>query len=1057
MVLTDVAAPAVSSSRQKPGTDQKILSLLSQARMEQGRKGEQKVSSTVSPGGYLGEVNGSSPTTPSSSLPSLPSPSANAKPSHRPNHSRSRAKREGDSNSGCLEQPASGESNEDFVSRIISQVRHQVSSSDDVTLKSVRPPRKADDPYHQRLCGKRNQRHWQEGSPGQQGVKGSYSGPVLHNNGFSIKLEQGDSLSSDGLMIDSSMIDSRMIDSAMIDSRMIDSAMIDAYASGPIDLSKPHPSPTPTPTTPISSSSPPAGEVTPQTAATAWSDLEGGGGADTPLHPSNPPTPIGGSDALSPIQRMHSIANSVSSRAQLAVLGVGGGGGKALQSSPPSPIQQDQVERYSAINTEELVVKVKEKLSEHSISQRVFGEHVLGLSQGSVSDLLARPKPWHLLTQKGKEPFIRMHLFLDEEQAVPRLEGGGEEGTVPSLLTRPSLSFPPERHWGYFYPPATMLEMMAMTLELDTLTLTSKVKDILQGHNLGQKLFGEAVLGLSQGSVSELLSKPKPWHMLSIKGREPFVKMHLWVSQAHNIERLKGYQTQLKGKPSPRPAPACFTIVWGFWEGYVLAVMLERLCIGWRGCVFAGEAVYWLERLCIGWRGYVLAVILERLCIGCYTGEALYWLCIGWRGCILAGEAVYWLESRVLAGEAVYWLERLCIGWRGYVLARKAVYWLERLCIGWRGCVLVMLERLCIGYAGEALYWLVMLERLHIAQRRKRCSNADDRGFDSPVPPKRPRVFFTEEQKEMLRSSFCQDPYPSQSTIDRLATDLGLGVKTVVNWFHNHRMRAKQQQHAGASSDGSSDVGLNRSETADDNSNHSDLSSLSGDLASQQAVAVLAAHALRQVDSWVFPKFEPLHKSSEEWDGDSLDERMDETDGSPSRQGGEEGRTASSETVHLSQPPPTPAPAAVNKRKRSNPQRVCEGLTLDRARLHKLRAADSLGGCEDATHSMDAEESFPELNSNPVTPHPQLSPAPASEQSSARQDDSAEKDQLKSEREQRISKLQQGLQHSPGWGEEGEEEELQPLTNGVGKGDVSCVGRDSPTQSTAEDAEDWPF
>ena len=35
--------------------------------------------------------------------------------------------------------------------------------------------------------------------------------------------------------------------------------------------------------------------------------------------------------------------------------------------------------------------------------------------QGSVSDLLARPKPWHMLTQKGREPFIRMRIFLDDE------------------------------------------------------------------------------------------------------------------------------------------------------------------------------------------------------------------------------------------------------------------------------------------------------------------------------------------------------------------------------------------------------------------------------------------------------------------------------------------------------------------------------------------------------------------------------------------------------------------------------------------------------------------
>lgn len=43
------------------------------------------------------------------------------------------------------------------------------------------------------------------------------------------------------------------------------------------------------------------------------------------------------------------------------------------------------------------------------------------MSQGSVSDLLARPKPWHMLTQKGREPFIRMKLFLDDENAVHKL------------------------------------------------------------------------------------------------------------------------------------------------------------------------------------------------------------------------------------------------------------------------------------------------------------------------------------------------------------------------------------------------------------------------------------------------------------------------------------------------------------------------------------------------------------------------------------------------------------------------------------------------------------
>ena len=98
-------------------------------------------------------------------------------------------------------------------------------------------------------------------------------------------------------------------------------------------------------------------------------------------------------------------------------------------------------------------------------------------------------------------------------------------------------------------PPVqpSMYEIAAMTTELDTLAITSKVKEVLQFHNLGQKLFGEAVLALSQGSVSELLSKPKPWHMLSLKGREPFIKMHMWLNDPHNLEKLRLFQSEQKG------------------------------------------------------------------------------------------------------------------------------------------------------------------------------------------------------------------------------------------------------------------------------------------------------------------------------------------------------------------------------------------------------------------------------------------------------------------------------------------------------------------------------
>jgi len=86
---------------------------------------------------------------------------------------------------------------------------------------------------------------------------------------------------------------------------------------------------------------------------------------------------------------------------------------------------------------------------------------------------------------------------------------------------------------------------------------------------------------------------------------------------------------------------------------------------------------------------------------------------------------------------------------------------------------------------------------LHSAGSKRKPSpdsgNESSSGQTISTPQKRPRLFFTEEQKAALRNAYTADPYPNQAAIERLAADVGVGVKTVVNWFHNHRMRAKQQ------------------------------------------------------------------------------------------------------------------------------------------------------------------------------------------------------------------------------------------------------------------------
>ncbi|XP_046339044.2 homeobox protein cut-like 1 isoform X1 [Haliotis rufescens] len=635
---------------------------------------------------------------------------------------------------------------------------------------------------------------------------------------------------------------------------------------GPIDLSKPHNSP------PSSTSS---------SSDTPHSDSRHAGSAFFLVRPringhdsyENPHFAQYGphAESLSPLQRMQNIANSLSSRPNLNVPT-----SKPLRAVLP-PITQEQFDKYSNVNTDDLVKKVKETLSQYSISQRLFGENVLGLSQGSVSDLLARPKPWHMLTQKGREPFIRMQIFLEDAEAIPKLvasqyrippdklmrsqgQNVQESGVpmpmpvsmaepppplpttcpptektssrppnhrssappshAPSLATAAAVAAaaaagdvvfsphdPPPRNWGSLAFPSSTLEVIAMTSEIDTLGLTSRVKDVLQFHNLGQKLFGEAVLGLSQGSVSELLSKPKPWHMLSIKGREPFIKMHLWLRDPQSVERLKHYQSQMKA-------------------------------------------------------------------------------------------------------------------------------------------------------------------------HRRRKSSLDERCFDSPTQPKRPRVFFTEEQKDSLRQAYAQDPYPNQSTIEALANDLGVGVKTVINWFHNHRMRAKQQHHAsgGGGTPTQSDTNSIKAEPQDESSNQSDMSSASGDTNQYQS------YQNNETSQWMFPRFEPVATPGGQRSPESRNNSVNnEQEMADDKNDSEESRVDSvsesqvfpdSDDKNLP-PPPTPA-SGVNKRKRSNPQRVYEGTQLERIKAATIKKAanmEKFDGDDEAEEkeNKEVEENSNDSNSNSVT------------------------------------------------------------------------------------------
>ncbi|CAF3789921.1 unnamed protein product, partial [Adineta steineri] len=266
-----------------------------------------------------------------------------------------------------------------------------------------------------------------------------------------------------------------------------------------------------------------------------------------------------------------------------------------------TPLNEQDIAKYRCINTMELVTTVKDILSRYSISQRHFGEKILGLSQGSVSDILARPKQWELLTQKGREPFIRMRLFLDDSNAIKQLTHTvtlssspltlngchlnnfvSNENSIDSqsndclhIVSNESLSSSSlngttisttkintnnnkksksrsKTNKDQLRPQLTTKSQMplydlpkiSLPTTIDTEQLSSQVRELLSSYSIGQRVFGEAVLNLSQGTVSEILSKPRPWHALSVKGREPYIRMYSWFCDTDNVQKLFAWKQE---------------------------------------------------------------------------------------------------------------------------------------------------------------------------------------------------------------------------------------------------------------------------------------------------------------------------------------------------------------------------------------------------------------------------------------------------------------------------------------------------------------------------------
>ncbi len=72
--------------------------------------------------------------------------------------------------------------------------------------------------------------------------------------------------------------------------------------------------------------------------------------------------------------------------------------------------------------TKTIATRVKEVLIQNQISQKLFGRVLLKLAESTVSLLLSKPKCWKILSHRGREPYCKMYLWLNDPHGIQKIK-----------------------------------------------------------------------------------------------------------------------------------------------------------------------------------------------------------------------------------------------------------------------------------------------------------------------------------------------------------------------------------------------------------------------------------------------------------------------------------------------------------------------------------------------------------------------------------------------------------------------------------------------------------
>uniref|UniRef100_A0A0N4Z6E1 Homeobox protein cut-like n=1 Tax=Parastrongyloides trichosuri TaxID=131310 RepID=A0A0N4Z6E1_PARTI len=536
-----------------------------------------------------------------------------------------------------------------------------------------------------------------------------------------------------------------------------------------------------------------------------------------------------------------------------------------------------------ALNTEVIARECKRLMTAYNIGQRLFAKVIMNQSQGTVSELLSKPKHWNNLTDKGRDAFRRIYGWISDEEAIttlyslsPRKVSSSvtdsiEHPTPKSLWdldntaqfpnnfmytedkidntlnkiiepinnnnnSTPTTNTPPEIEcdlsnvnlaemslakvmdllgspigkkesqtipkkqppYSHKVTNITINEIPHLTYEetgfegsLHTELVCKEIREFITKHNCSQKSFAEMVLNMSPGAASDVISKPKSWNNLTPKGREPYIKMQLFLEMMQKIEP-KFFKEKTTDSNTT-------TVVSKKEDSPLLNVKTETS----SSLTTTNESVdtkTLVEKLKVILKA---AKVTNASFASRYMGmgPAIFEECLKnprpWNT-LSAHQKIPYTKINNLMKDKELLGHFLKDGLSALPTTKNVSPLFDNDIVNSKTAEANLLNTISQTFSGTTTE--NVKDSTIIGSKRKNISSNSNNKFDDSPPSKKrtprfQRTIITTQQKEILLYVYAHVRHPSARLIDILAKEIDLNARTITNWFHNYRTRQKAKEN----------------------------------------------------------------------------------------------------------------------------------------------------------------------------------------------------------------------------------------------------------------------